>query len=48
MQAGQFQFVNNKVIGHSRTQFEDFEEPDERRHLVRLWMRDKGDRSYPG
>ncbi len=48
MAAGQFQFVNNLVIGHSRTQFEDFEVPDERRHLVRLWMRDGGDRSYPG
>lgn len=48
MQAGQFQFVNNKVIGHSRTEFEDFDEPDERRHLVRLWLREEGGRSYQG
>ncbi len=48
MEAGQFQFVNNKVIGHSRTRFEDFETEEERRHLVRIWMRDGGDRSYPG
>lgn len=48
MESGQFQFVNNRVIGHSRTEFEDFPEPDARRHLVRLWMRDDGDRAYLG
>lgn len=48
MESGQFQYVNNKVIGHSRTEFEDFESLEDRRHLVRLWLRDAGDRSYPG
>ncbi len=48
MAAGQIQFVDNLAIGHSRTQFEDFEEPARRRHLVRLWMRDAGDRAYTG
>jgi len=48
MTAGQFQYVNNKVIGHSRTEFEDFEDPDARRHLVRLWMRSQGDLAYSG
>jgi alpha-ketoglutarate-dependent taurine dioxygenase len=48
MEAGQIQFVNNKVIGHSRTEFQDFDDLDKRRHLVRIWMRDKGDRSYCG
>ncbi len=48
MEAGQIQYVNNKAIGHSRTEFEDFDEPEARRHLVRIWMREKGDRSYPG
>lgn len=48
MEAGQVQFVNNLAIGHSRTEFEDFEMPEERRHLVRLWLRSKGDRSYFG
>lgn len=48
MESGQFQFVNNRVIGHSRTEFEDFPEPEARRHLVRLWMRDAGDRAYLG
>lgn len=48
MEAGQFQYVNNKVIGHSRTEFEDFAEPDARRHLVRIWMREEGDPAYAG
>jgi alpha-ketoglutarate-dependent taurine dioxygenase len=48
MEPGQVQYVDNLAIGHSRTQFEDFQEPERRRHLVRLWMRDSGDRSYPG
>ena len=48
MEAGQVQFVHNLTIGHSRTQFEDFTAPERRRHLVRLWLRDSGDRSYPG
>ena len=48
MEPGQVQFVDNLAIGHSRTQFEDFEEPERRRHLVRLWLRNAGDRSYPG
>ena len=30
--------VNNYVIVHSRTPFEDFEEPDRKRHLLRLWL----------
>ncbi len=45
---GQLQFVNNRAIGHSRTAFEDFPEPERRRHLVRLWLRDHGRRAYPG
>ena len=45
---GQLQFVNNFATVHSRTAFEDHEEPEKKRHLVRLWSRDKGDRAYPG
>lgn len=48
MKAGQFQYVNNRAIGHSRTQFEDFGDPDARRHLVRLWLRESGAPSYQG
>ena len=45
---GQIQIVNNHRIGHRRTPFEDWPEPDRKRHLVRLWLRDRGRRGYSG
>lgn len=35
---GDIQFLNNHWIMHSRTAFEDFPEPERRRHLFRLWL----------
>ncbi|HLF38138.1 MAG TPA: TauD/TfdA family dioxygenase [Burkholderiales bacterium] len=35
---GDMQFLNNYVILHSRTAFEDDPEPDRKRHLLRLWL----------
>jgi hypothetical protein len=37
-QPGDIQMVCNHSIMHSRTSFEDFEEPERRRHLLRLWL----------
>ena len=48
LEPGQLQFVDNRVLGHSRTEFADFPEPERRRHLVRLWLRDRGRRVYQG
>ena len=48
LEPGQIQFVHNRALGHSRTAFVDDPEPDRRRHLVRLWMRDHGRRAYQG
>jgi hypothetical protein len=48
LEPGQMQFVDNRVLGHARTEFEDFPEPEHRRHLVRLWLRDHGRRAYAG
>jgi alpha-ketoglutarate-dependent taurine dioxygenase len=45
---GQMQFVHNRAIGHARTAFEPDPDPERRRHLVRLWLRDSGRRAYPG
>jgi alpha-ketoglutarate-dependent taurine dioxygenase len=47
-QPGEIQFVDNRTLGHSRTEFEDWPEPEHRRHLVRLWLRDHGRRAYTG
>jgi len=45
---GQIQFVNNRATGHARTEFVDHPEPERKRHLVRLWLRDHGRRGYRG
>ena len=36
---GQMLFTNNKWILHNRTAFEDHPDPDQRRHYVRLWLK---------
>jgi alpha-ketoglutarate-dependent taurine dioxygenase len=38
MRRGEMFFVNNRRVLHNRTAFEDFTEPERRRHLVRLWL----------
>jgi alpha-ketoglutarate-dependent taurine dioxygenase len=38
-ESGDMQLLNNHVIVHSRTEFDDFEEDDRKRHLLRLWLR---------
>ena len=43
---GQMQFVHNFRCGHRRTGFRD--DPNHKRHLVRLWLRDEGRRFYNG
>ena len=38
-QPGDIQWLNNSVIFHSREAYEDWDEPERRRHLLRLWLR---------
>ena len=45
---GDMQFVANREIGHSRTMFRDFDEPERRRLLIRVWLRDQGAQGYMG
>ncbi|MEE2688420.1 MAG: TauD/TfdA family dioxygenase [Pseudomonadota bacterium] len=40
MEPGELIFVNNCLIMHSRTSFEDSNDPSLRRHLLRLWLRE--------
>ncbi len=35
---GDIQFVNNLVLMHSRTAYEDWPEPERKRQLLRLWL----------
>ena len=45
---GQIQIVDNRRLGHKRSAFTDWEDPAKRRHLVRIWLREKGRRFYHG
>jgi hypothetical protein len=38
LEPGDMQLLNNYVVLHSRTDFEDHAEPERRRHLLRLWL----------
>ncbi len=38
LRPGDMFFLNNRWLLHNRTAFEDFPEPERRRHLVRLWL----------
>lgn len=48
MERGQIQIANNRNALHSRGDFVDSEDASNRRHLVRLWLRNCGSRSYTG
>jgi len=46
-QPGDIQIVHNHTILHDRTAFEDWPEPDRRRHLLRLWLAPEQARPLP-
>jgi alpha-ketoglutarate-dependent taurine dioxygenase len=48
LQRGQIQYLNNHEVGHYRSAFEDYDEPERKRHLYRLWHRETGSTSYDG
>ena len=45
---GQIQIVNNRRLGHRRTGFTDWPEVEQRRRLVRVWVRNSGLPFYHG
>lgn len=45
---GQIQYVNNFRIAHCRTEYDDPDEEESKRHLVRIFLRDEGRRSFMG
>ena len=47
LQPGEMQFVHNHTILHDRTAFEDFSEPERKRHLLRLWLAPPNARPLP-
>jgi len=47
LQPGDMQFVHNHTILHDRTAFEDFPEPERKRHLLRVWLAPANARPLP-
>lgn len=48
MERGQLQFLNNRGVVHYRSAFVDFDEPERKRHLIRVWCREAGRPTYNG
>ncbi|MGB5706059.1 MAG: TauD/TfdA family dioxygenase [Arenicellales bacterium] len=48
LQRGQMQYLNNHEVGHYRSAFTDHSDPDPKRHLFRLWHRERGSVCYDG
>ena len=44
---GDIQYINNLAILHGRTGYEDYAEPERRRHLLRVWLNVPGARKLP-
>jgi len=44
---GDIQFLNNFVMLHTRREYQDWPEPERKRHLLRLWLHDPAGRPIP-
>jgi hypothetical protein len=44
---GDIQFLHNHTILHARTEYEDWSEPERKRHLLRLWLAPSDARPLP-
>ncbi len=47
MQPGDIQIANNYATFHGRTKYEDFPEPEKRRHMLRMWLSLPNGRKLP-
>lgn len=47
LEVGDMQFVHNHTVLHDRTAYEDWPEPEKKRHLLRLWISANGARPLP-
>jgi alpha-ketoglutarate-dependent taurine dioxygenase len=46
IERGQVQYLDNRQLAHSRTDFRDAPEPHRKRHLIRIWTREEGSRAF--
>jgi hypothetical protein len=43
LEPGEINYLKNNAVLHARTEYQDFEEPERKRHLVRLWLTAHGE-----
>lgn len=43
LEPGEINYLKNNAVLHARTEFVDFEEPERKRHMLRLWLTAHGD-----
>jgi hypothetical protein len=43
LEPGEINYLKNNAVLHARTEFVDFDEPERKRHLVRLWLTAHGE-----
>jgi hypothetical protein len=43
LEPGEVNYLKNNAVLHARTEYMDFEEPERKRHLVRLWLTAHGE-----
>jgi hypothetical protein len=43
LEPGEINYLKNNAVLHARTEFLDFDEPERKRHLVRLWLTAHGE-----
>jgi alpha-ketoglutarate-dependent taurine dioxygenase len=48
IERGQLQYLNNLECAHFRSSFTDSEDPERKRHLIRVWHRENGAQTYDG
>ena len=48
LEPGEIQFMNNFVVAHSRSDYRDENQNSKKRHLVRIFLRNNGKRSFMG
>ncbi|MFD2474328.1 TauD/TfdA family dioxygenase [Amycolatopsis silviterrae] len=48
IERGQLQYLNNLECAHFRSSFTDHPDPARKRHLIRVWHREHGARTYDG
>lgn len=38
LEPGEINYLKNNAVLHARTEYQDFDDPERKRHLVRLWL----------